>query len=103
MANVISVNKKDTSAPTNNQGKKAPLFRKMNYILMGIGLLLLVIGYCLFRGGAVDDPNTFNPELFNTRRMVVAPILMLLGLVTEIFAIMWHPKQNKSTSEPKNN
>lgn len=102
MTNVISVNKKD-SVSTSNQPKKAPLFRKINYILMAVGLVLLVIGYILLRGGAVDDPNKFNPDLFNSRRMVASPILMLLGLVTEIFAIMWHPRQKKEAQKPENN
>jgi len=102
MTNVISVNKKD-SISTNKQPKKAPLFRKVNYILMAVGLVLLVIGYILLRGGDATIRREFNPELFNSRRMVASPILMLLGLVTEIFAIMWHPRQKKETSEPENN
>ena len=83
---------------TNERGNRPPLFRKMNYILMGVGALLLVIGYICLSGGKVPD-EVFDGEIFNTRRLVVAPILIFLGLVTEIVAIMWHPKALKTDNE----
>ena len=64
-------------------------FGPMNYILMGVGIVILAIGYILLSGGGSDDPNTFNPEMFDSRRLVVAPILIGLGFVVEIFAIMF--------------
>lgn len=82
------------SSNTNNEnvkGNRPPLFRKMNYILMGVGALLLIIGYICLSGGKVPD-DVFDGEIFNTRRIVVAPILIFIGLMTEIVAIMWHPK-----------
>ncbi|MBO4488707.1 MAG: DUF3098 domain-containing protein [Bacteroidales bacterium] len=81
-----------------NKEGKAPLFRTTNYILMAVGLVLLLLGYLLLRGGQVADPNTFDGEIFNTRRLVVSPILMFLGIVMEAVAIMWHPRK-KSESE----
>ena len=82
----------------NERGNRPPLFRKMNYILMGVGALLLLIGYICLSGGKVPD-DVFDGEIFNTRRIVVAPILIFLGLLTEIVAIMWHPKTPKSENE----
>ena len=82
----------------NVKGNRPPLFRKMNYILMGIGALLLLIGYICLSGGDVPD-EVFDGEIFNTRRIVVAPIMILLGLLTEIVAIMWHPKATKNDNE----
>ncbi|MBP5495763.1 MAG: DUF3098 domain-containing protein [Bacteroidales bacterium] len=82
----------------NERGNRPPLFRKMNYILMGVGALLLLIGYICLSGGKVPD-EVFDGEIFNTRRLVVAPILIFLGLVTEIVAIMWHPKTPKTDNE----
>lgn len=64
-------------------------FGTINYILMGVGILILAIGYILLSGGGSDDPNTFNPDMFDSRRLVVAPILIVLGFVVEIFAIMY--------------
>ena len=80
---------------TNGKGNRPPLFRKMNYILMGVGVLLLIIGLICLSGGKVPN-EVFDGEIYNTRRLVVAPILIFLGLVTEIVAIMWHPRTPKT-------
>ncbi len=99
MATTINVNKK-VNNDNNKQVKKAPLFRTMNYILMGVGLVILIIGFLCLRGGAVEDPNVFNGEIFNNTRIVVSPILMFLGLAIEVVAIMWHPRSKKTSEEP---
>ena len=72
---------------------KQPLFRTANYILVGVGVLFLVLGYILLAGGGSDDPEIFNPDIYNKRRLVVAPILMLIGLILPIIAIMYRPKK----------
>lgn len=102
MAQEISSKKDGAQAPTQRKkyGQKpqkegTPLFRKTNYILMIIGAIILVVGYLALTGGASDDPNKFSEAIFDTRRLVVAPILMLAGLVIEIVAIMWHPCKKK--------
>ncbi len=69
------------------------VFGPMNYILLGIGIVLLGLGYILLSGGGSDDPNVFNPAMFNTRRLVVAPLLIVIGLVVEICAIMFRNKK----------
>ena len=69
------------------------VFTTTNYIIMGIGLVLLALGYILLAGGGSDDPNVFNYEMFNTRRLYVAPILIILGLIAEVVAIMYKPKE----------
>jgi len=66
-------------------------FNKENYKLLFIGLGLLVLGFLLMIGGGSDDPDVFNDAIFNFRRMVLAPILILAGYVLEIFAIMKRP------------
>ena len=68
-------------------------FGKINYILMAVGILLLALGYILLAGGGSGDPNVFNPAMFDTRRLVVAPILIVLGFVVEIVAIMYKNKK----------
>ena len=55
-------------------------FGKKNYILIAAGTLLTIIGYFLVSGGGSEDPAVFSEELFNTQRMYVAPIMILLGL-----------------------
>lgn len=69
------------------------VFTKTNYIIMGVGLVLLALGYILLSGGGSDDPNVFNYEMFNARRLYVAPILIILGLIAEVVAIMYKPKE----------
>ncbi len=85
-----------------SKGGRAPLFRTTNYILMGVGLVLLIIGFLCLRGGAVEDPDTFNGEIFNNTRLVVAPILMFLGLAMEVVAIMWHPRVKNEVKDDVN-
>ncbi len=55
-------------------------FGKENYILIAVGTLLTIIGYFLVSGGGSDNPAVFSEELFNTQRMYVAPIVILIGL-----------------------
>ena len=67
-------------------------FGKRNYIIMTIGLIILATGYILLSGGGSKDPNYFNEALFNARRLVVAPLLIITGLIVEVFAIMTRNK-----------
>ena len=69
------------------------VFTKTNYIIMLVGIVLLALGYLLLCGGGSDDPNVFNAEMFNARRLYVSPILIFLGFVTEIVAIMYEGKK----------
>ncbi len=67
-------------------------FGKENYRLMLIGIAIIVLGFILMIGGGSEDPNVFNPEIFNAQRITVAPVLILIGFVFEIYAIMKKPK-----------
>lgn len=68
--------------------KKNFIFKKQNYRWMFIGLGLIALGFILMAGGGSDDPNVFNPEIFNTRRIRVAPTLILIGFGIQIYAIL---------------
>lgn len=68
--------------------KQTFVFGKKNYLLMGLGVLLIALGYILMAGGGSDDPTAFNPEIFNARRLTWAPLILLSGLALEIYAIM---------------
>lgn len=76
-----------------NNNKLGFAFGRLNYVLMGVGLAILALGYILLTGGGSDDPNTFNPAMFDNRRLVVAPILIVVGFVVEILAIMYKGKK----------
>lgn len=66
---------------------------KKNIFLILIGLLIMVVGYILMSGGGSDDPNVFNYDMFSFRRMVIAPIVILIGFAFEIYAIMKRQKR----------
>ena len=53
-----------------------------------VGLLVMVSGYILMAGGGTQDPEIFNYSMFDFRRLVVAPIVIILGIIIEIVAIM---------------
>lgn len=66
-----------------------------NYKLMLIGLVVIVLGFLLMMGGGSDDPEVFNPEVFNFRRITLAPMIVLAGFLFEIYAIMKKPKTSE--------
>ena len=65
-----------------------------NLIFMAIGLVIIVIGFFLMIGGGPEN-GAFNPEIFNFRRTTLAPMIVLAGLLFEIFAIAWLPKKDR--------
>jgi hypothetical protein len=71
------------------------LFGKQNYSWMLAGLAIMAIGFILMAGGKSADPNVFDDKDVNGfRRITLAPILIVAGLIVEIFAIMKKPKDN---------
>lgn len=90
-------NKKNTQQKQLQESEKKSgfAFEKQNYMLMIAGVVLLALGYILMIGGGSDDPNVFSYDLFSFRRITLAPILILLGFVVEIFAIMWNPAKKQ--------
>ena len=73
---------------TNTVPQKPMIFGKKNYRFLFIGLGFIGLGFILMAGGGSDDPNVWNPEIFNFRRIRLAPMVILLGLAIEIYAIM---------------
>ncbi|MDP2423088.1 MAG: DUF3098 domain-containing protein [Bacteroidales bacterium] len=71
-------------------------FDKSNYIILLVGLVFILLGFILMTGGGSDDPNVFNEDMFNFRRITLAPILILIGYGIEIYAIMKKPADKTS-------
>lgn len=69
-----------------NNPKMAITPKGLKYLL--IGLIVMVSGYILMSGGGSEDPEVFNYAMFDFRRMVAAPVVIILGIVIEIVAIM---------------
>lgn len=72
---------------------RLPLFEKDNYMWMGIGVAVVAIGMLVMSGGKNENPNQFDYSLvYSTARITIAPILILAGLMIEIYAIFKRPK-----------
>lgn len=80
----------------NSVPKPEFIFQKKNYTFMFIGLGLIALGFILMSGGGSDDPNVFNPEIYNFRRIRLAPTLVLIGLGIEVYAILLNPHKKKN-------
>ena len=69
------------------------LFDKQNYVIMIIGLFMIGLGFALMAGGKSDNPNIFIPDdVYSFRRITLAPIVVLLGFLIEIYAIFHKSK-----------
>jgi hypothetical protein len=83
-----------------NNNVQAPkqefIFQRKNYLFMFIGVAFITLGFILMSGGGSDDPNVFNPDIFNFRRIRLAPTLVLIGLGIEIYAILLNPHKKES-------
>jgi hypothetical protein len=71
---------------------KTFLFDRTSYLMLAGSVAIILVGYFLMQGGGSDDPNVYNPEMFNFQRLVVAPGLVLVGLVVALFALLRKPK-----------
>ena len=68
---------------------KTSLFTRENYMWMLIGLAVLALGFILMAGGKSTDPKVFNvKEIYSPIRITLAPLLIIVGFVIEVYAIM---------------
>ena len=79
-------------AENKNDGFALP---KKNILYIIAGFAVMLVGYLLMAGGGSDDPNVFNADMFSFRRMVIAPVVILAGMVFEIWAIMHVSKKDR--------
>ncbi len=73
--------------------------RKMNYILMGVSVLLIVVGFFLMSGSS-NEGSTFNDDVFSSTRIVVAPFITFLGFLCMIPAILYKGKRDDDVTSP---
>ena len=67
------------------------LYSNKNYLLMALSALLTLVGYGLMSAGQSEDPTAFSAEIFSDRRIVVAPIVCLIGFCLMVYAILVKP------------
>lgn len=75
------------------------LYSKRNYILMGVSVAIILLGFVLMSGGGSEDAQSFNPEIFSSRRIVLAPIVCVIGFVLMVYAILAKPQTKASDNE----
>lgn len=93
--------KKPTSASTKERhpsqeivGYSFPL-KRINFIIIAVAAAMIIIGFALISGGSTPD-GSFNPEIFNTRRIVVGPTIAFLGFILVGVGIMWPARKKKA-------
>lgn len=69
-------------------------FHKMNLIICGVAVLIIIIGFLLMSGPATTFEG-FEPDIFSVRRIKVAPVVCLAGFVLMIFGILYPAKDRK--------
>ncbi len=75
-------------AAKNNENKTPMPFSHKNYVLMLVGLLIILLGFILMSGGGEHTVAEFDESIFSFRRITLAPIVVVVGFVVEVFAIM---------------
>ncbi len=67
---------------------------KINWILIGISIVLIIVGFLLMTGST--SGMVFNPHIFSTRRITVGPMISLFGFLFMFVAIMWRNKKEET-------
>jgi hypothetical protein len=75
----------------NNMNKNGFALGKQNFKLIAIGLVVIIVGFILMAGGKSNDPKVFNAAMFNTQRIVIAPLVSFAGFLFILYAIMKKP------------
>jgi len=71
----------------NKYSEKKFLFGKLNYILIFVSLSIVSLGFILMSGGGSDNPDFFNTEIFNFRRIRLAPTIVIIGFGIAVLSI----------------
>jgi Protein of unknown function (DUF3098). len=81
--------------------KKNFVFGKENFILLAVSVIIIIIGFWLMSGGKSTEETGFDPSIFNTRRIVIAPIITMTGFLMIIVAILKKPKDQEDKTNEK--
>ena len=69
--------------------KKKILFGRKNYIILVFSIILISLGYFIMSGGGSQNPLIFNNEIYNFKRIRLAPLLVILGFALALFSIIY--------------
>ena len=74
-------------------GGKDFLFSKGRYKILFISILIIGLGFVVMSGGESSDPDIFNEEIYNFRRIRLAPLMIVSGFILCIFSILHKEKK----------
>ncbi|KXB36702.1 hypothetical protein HMPREF1869_00607 [Bacteroidales bacterium KA00251] len=80
---------------------KKLLFDRRNYTVLALALVLIILGFALMSGGKSSDGVSFNPAIFSPRRIVVAPIISLVGFLLAAIGVLLPKKKSNEEKEDK--
>ena len=69
-------------------------FGKINFIMIGQSMMLVIVGFVMMTGASSTETH-FDPEIFSSSRISVAPMICLVGFLSIIAGIMYRPRKNK--------
>tara|TARA_Y100000768_G_scaffold326810_1_gene264261 strand:+ start:938 stop:1168 length:231 start_codon:yes stop_codon:yes gene_type:complete len=69
--------------------KKKILFERRNYIILIFSIFIISIGYFIMSGGGSQNPSIFNNEIYNFKRIRLAPLLVIFGFGLALFSIIY--------------
>ena len=69
------------------------LFNKRRYRMLFLSIFVIALGFIIMSGGESIDPDIFNNEIYNFRRIRVAPLMVVLGFILCIFSILYKDKK----------
>ncbi|MEJ7737654.1 MAG: DUF3098 domain-containing protein [Chitinophagaceae bacterium] len=91
--NAVHATRSAQTNPPMQPFNKSTFFTKDNYIWMLAGLAVIILGMLLMIGGKSNDPSVFDQkEVYSTTRITIAPLLIVIGLALEVYAIFKKPK-----------
>jgi uncharacterized membrane protein len=81
--------------------KKNFVFGKENFIILAVSVVIIILGFWLMSGAKTTEETGFDPRIFDTRRIVIAPIVTMIGFALVIWAILKKPKDTDLTFKNK--
>ncbi|MDR1096620.1 MAG: DUF3098 domain-containing protein [Tannerella sp.] len=76
-------------------------FGKENFIVIAVAVVLIIIGFVMMSGGGSEDGVSFNPAIFSKQRIVVAPVITVLGFALVVIGILRKPKDHPVSDAEK--
>lgn len=80
--------------------KRNLAFGRSNFIMLGFGMIIVIIGFILMSGPGSTETE-FNPDIFSALRIKVAPVVCFIGFVSMIYAIIYRPKYKDEENNDK--